>query len=791
MVDIDEYLSTTTLAEKSKKTYKQAHKKLTDGLENSIIESSQRAIIQTIPTLTPSLNSQQALINIAIILFRANGKKLEMLDAAREATKQKIIEERNKGNAVKLDTLPSRKQIDDYLNKLYNDGEWRSYVINYLLANIYVRNKDVNALIVDRVGKDKNENYVVNRKNDVLFVRRDYKTKGTYGEKQNQIKSAKLKKAVEELQKESEQKETPLLAKINGQRIGDDSLTNYIKERTKNNITESDMMKITINQIDETGDLRKLKMISDNRGTSIRTLIDNYNLKGFATEDVEDGKVKVTNDKGMDLMVTVPVPPKAQDTPPPPKPLTKWEEGLKSLGEHLDAIDEDGDEGSMYRWIADPLGEPDWDDEKKEWKIPIRNPPKVIWYWDGESKTDAGTHAEPKETNVEMWDAENGVWLIYDGEVAGNDLLKWKTTFKKSKVMNQKTGEIDIYTFDKETNFLYDLGKTDKVVGEMIDRGDKQYVRWFDPSRYFRKSRMKQIEGFVELMYGKDGEKSRNRKIWNGNARELEGGYQRLPTTRERREKVEKEKRAAEELERRKVEDTRRAREKVKEKKEREQMGMEDPRDIERKRREEEALEKKYKGKIKKTLRNGVWTFKVKVPAYAKEVGDAFEGRWINEAEPQKDNYGRGAGQQLLSFLYEGEKAGDIVERKLLNKHFKKLGLYTDTSIINIGSGDWKIVVGKKGKVDYALEKLGKNKAIEVTRNDLVIYDTTGLKIDYNNRDEFMKLRKVEPIKKINLTDNPNLPLHDIEINDWKKANERQYLRESKRAAEERRKNKK
>jgi len=340
MVDIDEYLSTTTLSEKSKKTYKQAHKKLTDGLENAIVESSQRAIIQTIPTLTSSLNSQQALINIAIILFRANGKKLEMLDAAREATKQKIIEERNKGNAVKLDTLPSRKQIDDYLNKLYNDGEWRSYVINYLLANIYVRNKDVNALIVDRVGKDKNENYIVNRKNDVLFVRRDYKTKGTYGEKQNQIKSAKLKKAVEQLQKESEQKETPLLAKINGQRIGDDSLTNYIKERTKNNITESDMMKITINQIDETGDLRKLKMISDNRGTSIRTLIDNYKLKGFATEDVDD-KVKVTNDKGMDLMVTVPVPvpteTKAQDTAPSPKPEPKKKGGRPKKGEGVNA----------------------------------------------------------------------------------------------------------------------------------------------------------------------------------------------------------------------------------------------------------------------------------------------------------------------------------------------------------------------------------------------------------------------------------------------------------------------
>jgi len=491
MVDIDEYLSTTTLAEKSKKTYKQAHKKLTDGLENSIIESSQRAIIQTIPTLTPSLNSQQALINIAIILFRANGKKLEMLDAAREATKQKIIEERNKGNAVKLETLPSRKQIDDYLNKLYNDGEWRSYVINYLLANIYVRNKDVNALIVDRVGKDKNENYVVNRKNDVLFVRRDYKTKGTYGEKQNQIKSAKLKKAVEELQKESEQKETPLLAKINGQRIGDDSLTNYIKERTKNNITESDMMKITINQIDETGDLRKLKMISDNRGTSIRTLIDNYKLKGFATEDVDDGKVKVTNDKGMDLMVTVPVPPKAQDTPPPPppKPLTKWEEGLKSLGDTISAENSKG-EVEEFRWIIDPRGEPEWDypitDRKNydasignnEWRIPARRPPKVIWYSEGNPN-------KPLSSGyINMWDEINGVWLVRNETGEGYDKIRWKTDLKELKKKDKKTGEVEEYIYDKETELIYGKNNRDKVVGEFVSRGKVNYIVWEDESKY-------------------------------------------------------------------------------------------------------------------------------------------------------------------------------------------------------------------------------------------------------------------------------------------------------------------
>tara|TARA_R100000655_G_scaffold91049_1_gene131771 strand:- start:269 stop:1303 length:1035 start_codon:yes stop_codon:yes gene_type:complete len=302
MSELEDILKNSNISDASKSSYRQAYKKLTGGLENDILNSSAKTILRVIPSLSNSLNSQQSYINIAILIFKNNNKKTDLLEAARESTKLKINAERNKGNAVKLASLPSKKELDDYLNKLFTDEDWRSYIINYLLHNNYVRNKDLNLLIVNKVGKDSDENYLVKRKYDVLYVRRDYKTKGTYGAKENQIKSAKLRKAVEELQKDSEQDKTPLLAKINGNRVDDSSIAKYIIARTFKKsdgvgLSESDIMKVNVNHIDKTGNIRKLKQMSEHRGTSIKTLIDNYNLNGFAYED-KDGVELVVNKKG-------------------------------------------------------------------------------------------------------------------------------------------------------------------------------------------------------------------------------------------------------------------------------------------------------------------------------------------------------------------------------------------------------------------------------------------------------------------------------------------------------------
>ncbi len=303
MAELEKLLEGAKVADKTKTAYRYAYNKLVAALEKDLLESREQTIIDVIPTLSQSNNSRSSYLNIAFMIFAANGKGTARLERYREQLKQEISKERDAGNVVKLANLPSRKQLDTYLNGLYVAKEWQKYIINYLIMNNYVRNKDVDVLIVKRIGKDKDENYLVLRSYDVLYSRGDYKTFNTYGEKQNQIKSKKFRDAVINfLKQEGNITPQPLLTKINGERINKDSLVKYIKSRTYNELPERDIMKININHIDKTGDLRKLRQISMHRGTSVGTLISNYNLEQFTMEE-RDGEEIAVDAKGAELVI--------------------------------------------------------------------------------------------------------------------------------------------------------------------------------------------------------------------------------------------------------------------------------------------------------------------------------------------------------------------------------------------------------------------------------------------------------------------------------------------------------
>ena len=46
--------------------------------------------------------------------------------------------------------------------------------------------------------KDPNENYLVLRKNDIVYIRRNYKTAKSYGEKVSILKTRKVRRALQE-----------------------------------------------------------------------------------------------------------------------------------------------------------------------------------------------------------------------------------------------------------------------------------------------------------------------------------------------------------------------------------------------------------------------------------------------------------------------------------------------------------------------------------------------------------------------------------------------------------------
>jgi len=266
-----------TLDEKSeytKKTYKIQYNKLRKMLENDIADVSQKKLIEIISQQS-NPNQQQSSINIAVLVRRLNKLPTKELEAKREANKKEVVKQVKKVNEnLVLSTL---NDLEEYLDYLYANNQWTDYIINYLLLEYQVRNKDVNFKIVTRKKDmtDKNTNYIwldVKQKK-ALYVRRDYKTEKTYGEKQHLITDKEFIVALKRVLACQKHNEDCGVFIPNENQVG-----YYIMRSSYKGIGEGAYLKILINAYKNRGNIQKLKEISDNRGTDLNTLLSNYNI---------------------------------------------------------------------------------------------------------------------------------------------------------------------------------------------------------------------------------------------------------------------------------------------------------------------------------------------------------------------------------------------------------------------------------------------------------------------------------------------------------------------------------
>ena len=173
-----------------------------------------------------------------------------------------------KNRNIKLKSiLPSLKELQQFNLQNYKDRKYRAFIINYLLLNYGVRNKDLN-LTITRNSKnlDKTKNYLVVRKNTANYIRNDYKTKNVYNSKKNVIKSLRLLESAEELLGDKEHVSL-LLNTIN--------LGQEIQKYTYNNLLEGDIFKIVVSSKKK---LKDIENITNKRGSSVNAVISNYNL---------------------------------------------------------------------------------------------------------------------------------------------------------------------------------------------------------------------------------------------------------------------------------------------------------------------------------------------------------------------------------------------------------------------------------------------------------------------------------------------------------------------------------
>lgn len=266
------------------KSYKQQYNKLKKIVDTEMEQTidiqniSEKNILEFVSNEN-NLNSQQALLNIAILIRKMQKppQPITKLEKQREENKSKLqgfVKEKNE--KLKSNGLPTYQDLLDYLAFLYNSERWTDFIINYLLIYFNTRNMDLNFELVPfkrdiKANPDINYLWYSKRAKKATLYRRDYKTVGKYGMKQNIITDPKFLNAIKQIFECRKKGEGCGVFIPNKENVG-----YYIQKATLDNLGEGTYVKIIINHF--RNNLDKLSEISKNRGTSLEILKESYDI---------------------------------------------------------------------------------------------------------------------------------------------------------------------------------------------------------------------------------------------------------------------------------------------------------------------------------------------------------------------------------------------------------------------------------------------------------------------------------------------------------------------------------
>lgn len=290
MEEFKSYLEEKEYSVNTIKQYTSNMKKYFDNYGDPT-DNNQKQIIENIENIklydtrnkkeVQSINGRTQLIKSIISFLKYKNKPFDKISALfTDINKQASIDAKLRNEKLN-EKLMSFKEYNDKVNDLYETNEpekLRQFVINKLLIMSNCRNADLICKIItskqehDDMDTDKNYLYV-DDEGDVYFIRNLYKTSSTYGNKITKIKSKKMTLAIRILKLYTNEYDDYSLIPVE-YHSPSDKLSRYIKRMTFD-LGEVNILKIMLR---ENNTLSKAKKISVNRGTSLHTLQENYNL---------------------------------------------------------------------------------------------------------------------------------------------------------------------------------------------------------------------------------------------------------------------------------------------------------------------------------------------------------------------------------------------------------------------------------------------------------------------------------------------------------------------------------
>ena len=270
---------TTSMEGKAKntvRTYISNYKRLRSHFEKDLSEIPNVELIQFISEQDSS-NTKNGFITVAIQVKRLNNKDVVELSDYRETLKVALVSEIKKKNAALAEILPEYSDLVEYTERLFDTGDHINYVINFLLLNYNVRNMDLDFKITTKLNEatDDKINFMVILPSKIMYIRNRYKTAETYGPKTHKITDEKftfaIKKIYQMMKKEDHSEYVNPIIPNPG------TISYRIQSATYKSLGEGAYAKICINHF--RNDVEALQRISENRGTSLATLLTDYNIQ--------------------------------------------------------------------------------------------------------------------------------------------------------------------------------------------------------------------------------------------------------------------------------------------------------------------------------------------------------------------------------------------------------------------------------------------------------------------------------------------------------------------------------
>lgn len=254
----------------SKQTLK-TYENIGNNLPFNIL-TNQNTIIKKLKEVYENPNTLALYLNMIILVRKFKDQEVDKLIKFRNQLRDKIIEER-KNNLDKLDdTLPKLNVINEELDNLVG----LPYIVNYLVINHGLRNKDMNLKFMKTFDRKIDENQIRISGKKALLLIKDYKTDKTFGEKEIEVKNEKFLKELKSLKLSDGDYLIPMK---NGDKVNNlITFNDKVKKLTIMNLGQNKLVKIVIKDLLNNKNFNKLEKLSQDRGTSIQVLLSSYNL---------------------------------------------------------------------------------------------------------------------------------------------------------------------------------------------------------------------------------------------------------------------------------------------------------------------------------------------------------------------------------------------------------------------------------------------------------------------------------------------------------------------------------